>query len=687
MNKLKKGEINLPVVLLSILFIIAIGLFIFILFYVLSPERDDLNQLGNLTMIEIIDDATQHNISLTDQQPSCSDECPARGLKKCSNNGYKICGDFDRDDCYEWSSSIKCDSDERCRSGRCIEIGGGEPTPEPDSGYVRYDFDDIEILSAESFNITPIIGVESDTWADELRGSSKKLTATYSVFNLKRDGQVVIEDEEFLKIEGPNGMKRFLVTHKSYNGDEERSFFWSAKQIQGDWLIKNFTLPIYSTSLLKKIDESGEVYRILLSFSDDGLNVDEESKVYSYEMKEVEPSLPEKTCSELNGSICSEYAINTCKGQWLESNDSNRCCSIECTNLPICVENPETGKINVCTCEPNQNKNKLAIVIKENGDFDNNEISQSINDYFASVKKDLNIDNVGIKKFSGKNSQELDSFLENLYNQQNVGYVTIVGDSLTQLIISADNFDTLKEFEIVGGEFDPERCTDISISYILPPYLDVSENNKREFIINIFENFTSFHNNPDNVLSKYINKALLMSEDDENESRFEIIDKDRDNILRFIDEKIIFFGGYLNIPYHEEIPIELKKNYVTLSLFAHAFTGGILVPVRQVEIFDEVENYTFVYNETLSLDIWKNWSEEKPLSLFVAVQGCEVFMSDEGEIIGWPQTMLESKVLAYAAGAGFEIILKLPKYQTVGDNQRGEPHSQSIIFGDIMAHT
>lgn len=59
----------------------------------------------------------------------CQNECSQGGLKKCSNNGYQICGNYDADNCLEWSLTINCSSNTICQSGICIQQKCTDGTP------------------------------------------------------------------------------------------------------------------------------------------------------------------------------------------------------------------------------------------------------------------------------------------------------------------------------------------------------------------------------------------------------------------------------------------------------------------------------------------------------------------------------------------------------------------------------
>lgn len=50
---------------------------------------------------------------------TCSNECSS-GQKTCEGNGYKTCGNYDSDNCTEWSSVTSCGNNQTCSSGNCI---------------------------------------------------------------------------------------------------------------------------------------------------------------------------------------------------------------------------------------------------------------------------------------------------------------------------------------------------------------------------------------------------------------------------------------------------------------------------------------------------------------------------------------------------------------------------------------
>ncbi|MEF8846815.1 MAG: PKD domain-containing protein [Candidatus Paceibacterota bacterium] len=81
------------------------------------------NSSGNYTVrLTVTDndnltDSTTRNISVGS---TCSDQCSYSGQKRCSSNSrYQTCGDYDSDDCLEWSSGKSCEKSNSCGYGHC----------------------------------------------------------------------------------------------------------------------------------------------------------------------------------------------------------------------------------------------------------------------------------------------------------------------------------------------------------------------------------------------------------------------------------------------------------------------------------------------------------------------------------------------------------------------------------------
>lgn len=142
---------------------------------------------------------------------------------------------------------------------------------------ITYEFDDVKVVYATEFDAKPILGVDSsETWVSDIVGEDKRITVTYGVVELIKDGTVLVS-EEFIKVGGEQSSKRFLLTSTTYDYYEQtnkfsqiRSFFWSAKKLDGVNVVKDFTPPIYSVSFSRKFNTDGSRDSFFLSFSNDG---------------------------------------------------------------------------------------------------------------------------------------------------------------------------------------------------------------------------------------------------------------------------------------------------------------------------------------------------------------------------------------------------------------------------------
>ena len=61
----------------------------------------------------------------------CQNECANEGDRQCNGEGFQLCGFWDSDPCLEWSMIIPCDEETRCELGVC------QPIPELPDGWVR----------------------------------------------------------------------------------------------------------------------------------------------------------------------------------------------------------------------------------------------------------------------------------------------------------------------------------------------------------------------------------------------------------------------------------------------------------------------------------------------------------------------------------------------------------------------
>jgi hypothetical protein len=80
---------------------------------------------------------------------SCGDECGAEGQRQCSGNDFQTCGNFDGDDCLEWGLPTSCDEGQTCSNGNCRaacvnECADGTRQCAPGGAQTCGNFDDDE---------------------------------------------------------------------------------------------------------------------------------------------------------------------------------------------------------------------------------------------------------------------------------------------------------------------------------------------------------------------------------------------------------------------------------------------------------------------------------------------------------------------------------------------------------------
>lgn len=86
------------------------------------PATENFNDIyltvGDINKPEILNDIYRSDID--GNISACINECEI-GQKECFDKGYKTCGEYDFDECLDWSSLTECSSDEYCDNGKCKE--------------------------------------------------------------------------------------------------------------------------------------------------------------------------------------------------------------------------------------------------------------------------------------------------------------------------------------------------------------------------------------------------------------------------------------------------------------------------------------------------------------------------------------------------------------------------------------
>ena len=152
--------------------------------------------------------------------------------------------------------------------------------------HIEYDFDEVNVLYAVQFEAGPEThqarsgNVQQDEWysadqtwlKDIISDSNPNITVLFGAVELKNEGQV-LQKEEFIKISGEKGSRRFLLNSASYDYYEGTNnlmrvytLFWSAKILKGNKVIKDFTKPTDSVIFMRKLLPSGEATNFYLFF-------------------------------------------------------------------------------------------------------------------------------------------------------------------------------------------------------------------------------------------------------------------------------------------------------------------------------------------------------------------------------------------------------------------------------------
>ncbi|PKP55555.1 MAG: hypothetical protein CVT89_08120, partial [Candidatus Altiarchaeales archaeon HGW-Altiarchaeales-2] len=152
--------------------------------------------------------------------------------------------------------------------------------------HIEYDFDEVNVLYAVQFEASPETNqarsgeLKQDEWYSAnktwlmnlVTDTNPNITVIFGVVELKNKG-IVTQKEGFIKIIGEKGSRRFLANSESIsyyeltnNLREVYSLFWSAKKLEGNKVIKDFTEPIDSVIFRRKCLPSGECTNFYLSF-------------------------------------------------------------------------------------------------------------------------------------------------------------------------------------------------------------------------------------------------------------------------------------------------------------------------------------------------------------------------------------------------------------------------------------
>ena len=153
---------------------------------------------------------------------------------------------------------------------------GGNATGSGEAGNaskgIRYDFDHVEATYAAAFQVRAGDDVDNASWALALAGPGRVLNVTYGVVRFwSGNDSSQAGGEGFVKLEGPNGTRRFIsnsATYSYYDGGARRTAgteFSSHKRIENNTLVKDFTPPVFSVHLWRLFAEDGNRTSLFLT--------------------------------------------------------------------------------------------------------------------------------------------------------------------------------------------------------------------------------------------------------------------------------------------------------------------------------------------------------------------------------------------------------------------------------------
>ncbi|MFC4099015.1 hypothetical protein [Paenibacillus xanthanilyticus] len=128
-----------------------------------------------------------------------------------------------------------------------------------------YSFDKIEVVYAAEFTMFPT-SAAPDHWLTQLAGGTDKpIEVMYGMVHLYNGDRYI--DEQFIKMSGEGGSERFLSNSMrndfyddTYAVKRQTSVqLWSGKKLEGKDVVKNFSEPLKSVTLIQTFDPQGNV--------------------------------------------------------------------------------------------------------------------------------------------------------------------------------------------------------------------------------------------------------------------------------------------------------------------------------------------------------------------------------------------------------------------------------------------
>lgn len=396
-------------------------------------------------------------------------------------------------------------------------------------------------------------------------------------------------------------------------------------------------------------------------------------------------------------------------------------------------------------CFSDSSKNKVTVLIAKGGIYDNEEIGLQVSKYFDSVKKDLNIDNAGLKRFSGKTVDELDRFVDEIYTNDNVGYIILLGDDLPIFgdteVINYTKLPIFGDTEVINIEtnitYPTTNPNDTGICLVNdsksgkvislitsasgcgPPAkykgLDGEIDNKfscvngdcrvitescESEVCPVRKGSGGYYRCRDVAIS-YILPPTLYSESE----KVDFVSKILETYADYHNNFDIIISKYQRSVLHIEIgPLGKSKPIIGyyLPIITFVYTEGEKINnelknkhlILFLGVHGAPDSLLFgigIPNQfSVSLDEYSNFVKENGLpALFVDPGQCHALDVGYEDLrhCCWPQIFMESGVWAYyAVGYGQGMEAKFTHEKTIGLAVRKGSPTQIFVFGDILAH-
>ncbi len=412
-------------------------------------------------------------------------------------------------------------------------------------------------------------------------------------------------------------------------------------------------------------------------------------------------------CQDLDGKdAVREYYCENGRAKWQKIVCEKGCQEDQCIQSSafkyssVIVDwNSDHTKQNQYTCTFDEKRNKVAIIIKKGGIADITSLETTMKNYFGAVKKHLNIEDAGVRKFSGSRLDELDVFVEDLVKNENVGYIIMVGNDLpinwkdnyygTSVMRSGFPFAFLENLTYVGrglpdSSSPPNLCLDVAISVVpTPEYVSQEEINR--FLENVFANFAEYHTNPEKTFNTFGKNILYIGWDDNlDQFGYDLSVEDPQKDVGTSINRYFYPLNFLRNSQKEQLTEAYAKKKLFLMYYVHGAPNelGLGLSPRFNGLWTSNEDIISLYEKVGKTQLF--------VDVRTACNNDAVSMTRDS-LCCWPQTWL--KTGAWAVTQIFTDSYEKNFHQNwyrekvLGKALKRTYSGDPLIYGDILATT